>query len=128
LWWGGTRKLKKSICSNSTCCEVSKDNWVFMESKEQCYRQQDINYQEASKYWSIEVEGNKYLCDVGVKNEIYNAYDNLEKYNDFYNECLYLKEYTKDYQVKATCESAKSDRDDADDTFWKLIERNCKKN
>ena len=100
---------------------------MFMESKEQCYRQQDINYQEASKYWSIEVEGNKYLCDIGVKNEIYNAYDNLKKYNDFYNECLYLKEYTKDSPVKATCESAKSDRDSADETFWKLIERNCKK-
>lgn len=124
---GGIRKLKKSICSNSTCCEVSKNNWVFMESKEQCYRQQDTSYQEASKYWSIEVEGNGYLCDIGVKNEIYNAYDNLKKYTDFYNECLYLKEYTKDYQVKANCDNAKLDRDSADDTFWKLIERNCKK-
>lgn len=124
---GGVRKLKKSICSNSTCCQVSKDKWVFMESKEQCYRQQDFNYQEASKYWSITVEGNSYSCDINFKRDIYNAYDNLKKYSNFYDECVYVKEHASDDFIKVSCESAKSDMEGADEVFWNLIERNCKK-
>lgn len=41
---GGTRLLKKSICDQSTCCQIG-NSWIFYESKSKCI-------QDQNSYWS----------------------------------------------------------------------------
>ena len=41
---GGTRLLKKSICDQSTCCQIG-NSWIFYESKSKCT-------QDQNSYWS----------------------------------------------------------------------------
>jgi hypothetical protein len=42
---GGTRNLKKSACSNSTCCQIG-NTWLFYENKNQCITDQNKYYQD----------------------------------------------------------------------------------
>jgi hypothetical protein len=44
---GGTRRVKKSECDNSTCCQIGS-SWVFYTSKDKCI--QDQKNQIASQY------------------------------------------------------------------------------
>jgi hypothetical protein len=46
---GGTKKLMKSICDNSTCCQIG-NNWIFYTSKQKCNSDQGSQYKNNYVY------------------------------------------------------------------------------
>ncbi|MEM4711401.1 MAG: peptidoglycan-binding protein [Candidatus Woesearchaeota archaeon] len=44
---GGSRLLKKSICDQSTCCQIG-NSWIFYESKDKCKQDQENFYKNNS--------------------------------------------------------------------------------
>lgn len=39
---GGSKLLTKSVCDNSTCCEITGKGWIFYQNKQDCIKDQNI--------------------------------------------------------------------------------------
>lgn len=39
---GGSKLLAKSVCDNSTCCQITGKGWVFYQNKQDCIKDQNI--------------------------------------------------------------------------------------
>ncbi len=95
---GGTRLLKKSICDQSTCCQIG-DTWIFYESKTKCLEdQKSLTFKQNNNF---------------LNNNQYPTYS-LPKFSppQYYPCTLYypalkiFQTYTSLYKTKEECDRA----------------------